>query len=175
MDLPKFEYFADPVGNGCVVERDAVCPSCAKIRPFMYQGPIFSVADVSEVCPWCIADGSAAAKLTVSFNDLVGVPSGVPNDVVETLEARTPGYETWQSHRWLFSDNDALVFVGEVAGADVIKEGDPSKIFACLEALKEWNLPGDFSLANTVIGGQPALYLFKDRATSEYRAYAEMS
>jgi uncharacterized protein CbrC (UPF0167 family) len=175
MDLPKFEYFPDPVGNGCIVEREAFCACCEKTRPFMYQGPIYCTEDVSEVCPWCIADGAAAAKWTASFHDLFGIPSGVPNEVIQTIDARTPGYETWQGNKWLFSENDALVFMGEVVGAELVKEGDPNKVQACLEALKAWSLPGDFNLKSVVAGGQPAIYLFRDRRTLDYYAYADMT
>lgn len=65
--------------------------------------------DVSEVCSWCIADESAAAKWSAVFNDLYDVDDDIPEHVIETIEQRTPGYETWQGNRWLFSESIALV------------------------------------------------------------------
>ncbi|WP_161831483.1 CbrC family protein [Pseudovibrio sp. POLY-S9] len=175
MTIPHFEYFRDPVENGCVVEKASVCQCCQQEKHFMYVGPIYCVDDVSEVCPWCIADGSAAAKWSASFNDVYDVPSGVSQDVIETIAARTPGYSTWQDNKWLFSGKEALVFVGEVTGSALIENNEIDKISACREALSDWNLPKDFDLSNVVIGGQPAIYLFQDKETSEFHAYADMT
>lgn len=141
----------------------------------MYVGPIYSIEDVDEVCPWCIADGKAASKWSASFNDIDNVPDGVPKHVVEIIDGRTPGYEAWQQNRWLFSDRDALVFVGEVVGKDLLNEDDQAKINACRRALSEWSFPPDFNLSSLVIGGQPAIYLFQDKASGAYEAYADMT
>ena len=93
---------------------------------------------------------------------IFNVPEGVPKDVVEKIETKTPGYETWQGNRWLFSNSDALVFLGEVIGIDLIRDGDESKVAACLNALTKWNIPSDFDLSQIVIGGESAVYLFQD-------------
>ena len=175
MEFPIFEYFPDPIGNGCMVEKNGSCPCCEQDRAVMYVGPIYCVDDVSEVCPWCIADGSAAAKWSASFNDLYNIPDGVPQHVVRTIDSRTPGYSTWQGNTWLFSENDALVFVGEVIGSAIVRKSETEKINACRNALVDWNFPSDFDLSNVVIGGQPAIYLFQDKETAEYRAYADMT
>ncbi|WP_281932193.1 CbrC family protein [Roseibium album] len=175
LKLPIFEYFPDPIGNGCIVEKKSRCACCEQGRAFMYVGPIYCVDDVSEVCPWCISDGSAAAKWSASFNDIYDVPKGVPQDVVETIDSRTPGYSTWQGNTWLFSATDALVFVGEVIGSAITQENEMEKIAACRTALVDWSFPSDFDLSNVVIGGQPAIYLFQDKATMEYKAYADMT
>jgi hypothetical protein len=141
----------------------------------MYVGPIYSaeVDDGTEVCAWCIADGSAAAKWSAEFNDVFNRPQGVPSQVVETIKTRTPGYETWQGNRWLFSETDALIFIGEVVGADLLEEGNQAKIDACNAALSNLNLPKDFSVSEVVKAGEPALYLFQDRATLAFRAYGD--
>ena len=74
----------------------------------MYVGPIYSTGYIEEVCPWCIADGKAASKWSASFNDVYFASNEVPKDVVQTVDQRTPGYETWQGNKWLFSANGAL-------------------------------------------------------------------
>jgi len=175
MDLPKFEYFPDPIGNGCIVERSSTCLCCGIERAFVYVGPIYCKEDVSEVCPWCIADGSAAEKWSATFNDSYNIPTGVPKQVIELIDARTPGYSTWQGNRWLYSEHDALVFVGEVTGSTLIRKDEDEKVFACREALIDWNFPSDFDLSQVVVGGQPAIYLFQDRETKHYKAYADMA
>ena len=141
----------------------------------MYVGPIYAPDGAEEVCPWCISEGRAASQWSASFNGVHEAPNSVPQGVLEEVEFRTPGYETWQENRWLFSETDALVFLGEVIGSQILAEGDAAKIEACLNALSEWNLPADLELSEVVIGGQPAVYLFRDRATVGYRAFADMA
>ena len=141
----------------------------------MYVGPIYSEDDVEEVYPWCIDNGKAASKWSACFNDVYNVPDGVPKHVIDIIGRKTPGYESWQGNRWLFSEHDALVFVAEVHGKKLLSEGDEAKINACRSALSELNFPSDFDLSEVVIGGQPAIYLFHDRATGAYEAYADMT
>ena len=141
----------------------------------MYVGPIYCIEDVEEVCPWCIADGRATEQWDASFNDVYNIPVSVPQHIVALIGTRTPGYETWQCNRWLFSDTDALVFVGEIIGKNLIRQGEDDKIAACREALQEWGISSDFDLSQVVIGGQPAIYLFQDTETSKFSAYADMT
>ncbi len=142
----------------------------------MYVGPIYVVEDIIEVCPWCVADGSAAAKWDASFNVIQGVPGSVPDSVVLEIKARTPGFETWEENHWLYAGSDAMVFLGEVMGREVLDEDDTSKVEACLKALQELNWTPEESrkvLRAVTIAGQPAIYLFQDRHTGDYAAYAE--
>lgn len=173
--LPQFEYFPDPLRNGCIVKKQSTCPCCEQARSFMYVGPIYSKHEVAKVCPWCIANGKASSKWSAIFNDMHNVPVGVPQQVLGIICNRTPGYETWQGNQWLFSSSDALVFVGEVKGTTLLNEGNEAKINACRVALSNWNFPPDFDLSQVVIGGQPAIYLFRDKATGAYEAYADMT
>ena len=172
--LPVFEYFPDPLSNGCVIEKEAECVCCGQVREHMYVGPIYCSDDITEVCPWCISSGEAALKLSASFNDVYAVPNGVPRRIVEIIDRRTPGYETWQGNRWLFSDTDALIFVGEVNGAQILAEQNSEKIKACLDALRDrqFNWTAE-KLGQIAIAGQPAVYLFQDRQTKTFAAYAD--
>lgn len=76
----------------------------------------------------------------------------------------------------MFSDTDALVFVGEVQGAQILAEQNLGKIKACLDALSDrhrhWTAD---MLGQIVIGGQPAIYLFQDRQTQAFGADADYS
>lgn len=174
--IPVFSYFPDPIGNGCITRKRAKCPCCEKNRPFMYVGPIYVIEDIIEVCPWCVADGSAAAKWDASFNIIQGVPGTVPDAVVLEIQTRTPGFETWEENHWLYSGTDAMVFLGEVMGREVLDEDDTNKVDACLKALQALNWTPEESrkvLRAVTIAGQPAIYLFQDRHTGDYAAYAE--
>ncbi len=174
--VPWFKYFPYPLRNGCIVAKEAICECCGQQRQYMYTGPIYCTKDIAEVCPWCIVDCKAAAKWSACFNDIYSVPGGVPEAVLETIAAKTPGYSTWRGNRWLFSEKDALVFVGEVVGAELVSEKNQDKIQACLDALKDWQFDWTIhELGQVVIGGQPAIYLFEDKDTGAFSAYAYMT
>lgn len=72
-------------------------------------GPVYSaVADDPIICPWCIADGSAARMLQAEFTDAgSGVPDEVPIEVVDEISHRTPGFSGWQQEHWLYHCDDA--------------------------------------------------------------------
>jgi uncharacterized protein CbrC (UPF0167 family) len=174
-DLPNFEYFLDPIANGCVVPVLAKCPCCEKDREFMYCGPIYCKDNILHVCPWCIHSGEATRKWDASFNDAHSIPKNVPKHIIETVCNRTPGFEGWQTNHWLFSETDAMMFVGEIDGVTLLAEADDLKIAACRRALDEWHLSEEFDFAEITRGGQPAVYLFRDRQSGEYSAYADMT
>lgn len=67
--LPQFPYHRDPVASGSVEESDASCECCGRARGVIYTGVIYTVAKVKTICPWCIADGSAADKYDATFFD----------------------------------------------------------------------------------------------------------
>lgn len=176
-ELPKFKYFPRPLENGCIIHKEEICECCYLPRRYMYVGPIYCEDEIEEVCPWCIANGMAAAKWSASFNSVYNdVPNGVPKHVLDIIVERTPGYETWQENHWLYSETDALIFIGEVSGAKLISEGNHDKIQACMNALNEWKFDWTIEhLKEVVIGGQPAIYLFQDDRTGKHRAYADMT
>jgi uncharacterized protein CbrC (UPF0167 family) len=144
----------------------------------MYVGPIYCRDRPEHVCPWCIADGSAAEQWSAIFNDPINVPRGVPRAIVDEVMHRTPGYWTWQGNFWLFSDDDAMVLLGAVDGSDIVKEGNAAKIDACMRALRSWTwtfeVRIDF-LAQVVPHGAPALHRFQDRRSGSFAGCADMT
>lgn len=142
----------------------------------MYVGPIYCAANVDEVCPWCIADGRAAMKWDASFNDIHGVHNtNVSREIVDIIYRRTPGFSTWQTNMWMFAETDAMVFLGEVNGKNLLNEGNTEKVEACLAALAKWqSLRAVEALMTIMPGGEPAIYLFQDRQTGSFSAYADM-
>ncbi|MFE2434025.1 CbrC family protein [Streptomyces sp. NPDC059409] len=70
------------------------------------------------LCPWCIADGSAAAKYDAHF---IGDPIGddVPLEVVMSVDACTPGFSSWQNPRWFFHCGEGKAFMGVVGAAEL--------------------------------------------------------
>ncbi len=96
--LPTFRFHPDPLATGMVEASPETCACCARARGHVYLGPVHSTHDVQpSVCPWCIADGSAATRLRASFSDELALArQGVPNAVIDEVRLRTPGYVSWQ-------------------------------------------------------------------------------
>lgn len=115
-ELPSFKYHPDPLSTGSVIESDRLCLSCRRTRGYVYVGPVFAVNELDEeLCPWCIADGSAAQRFNAVFTDVgLGVPPDVPRYVTEEVARRTPGFVGWQQEHWLYHCGDAAAFLGRV-------------------------------------------------------------
>jgi hypothetical protein len=62
---------------------------------------VYAEAELDDqLCPWCIADGSAAAKFDAQFTDVLwAVPDEVSAEVTEEVLRRTPGLSGWQQER----------------------------------------------------------------------------
>lgn len=117
--LPKFKYHPDPIATGSVKASDRTCRSCGRSRGFIYVGPAYAVEDLEEdICPWCIADGSAHEKFDAEFVDRAAVGGykrgwdKVPQSVVEEVAFRTPGFTGIQQEQWYTHCGDAAEFVG---------------------------------------------------------------
>ena len=95
-DLPTFKYHPNPFSSGALIESDGTCECCGLAQGYMYEGPVYCVAEVEMVCPWCIADGSAKIKWNAQFTDAVfqdsyGDHFELSADVVDQVLSRTPG------------------------------------------------------------------------------------
>ena len=114
--LPHYRYHPDPVRTGVVVEGDDVCRACERARGWIYTGPAYGDEDFERVfCPWCIASGEAARRFAVEFTDVHGLAdAGVPDEAIEELLHRTPGFVAWQGERWLAHCGDACEFHGDL-------------------------------------------------------------
>ena len=99
-----------------------MCVSCGVRRGYIYVGPVYGENDLADsLCPWCIADGSAAAKFSASFaDDHALLKAGVPRNVVEEVHLRTPAFSSWQQAEWLTHCNDACEFHGDASREDLI-------------------------------------------------------
>lgn len=170
--LPIFRYHPDPVATGNVIESTTVCVSCGKGRGYVFAGSIFGSGDYDRnICPWCIADGSAAVKLDVSFGD-VFIEGDVPNGVYEELAQRTPGFECWQSENWQVHCGDVCEFHGDVSKAEMIEQKPALVEYICSHFQfneEEWS---DFVEAYEP-RGNPAVYKFICRHCREEVFYTD--
>ncbi|SDC27559.1 hypothetical protein SAMN02799630_00985 [Paenibacillus sp. UNCCL117] len=101
MNFPKFKYNADPIKLKVIVQRKTCCPVCNKERDYAYQGPFYTTAAVEGICPWCIADGSAARKYDGDFQDIASCERVDSPGFLDELIHRTPGFCGWQQEHWL--------------------------------------------------------------------------
>ena len=148
------------------------------MRGYVYIGPVYAIEKLrEELCPWCIADGSAAAKFDAEFTDVgVGVPDDVPAEVVEHVARRTPGFSGWQQEQWLYHCGDGAAFLGVVGREEL----DPFP-----EALEDLRGDHDGSgwtaaevedyLSALDKDGQPRAYLFRCRHCGRHLAYSDFS
>jgi uncharacterized protein len=126
-DLPKFRYHPDPLSTGSIVPSDAICRACGQSRGYIYAGPVYAQEDLQDsLCPWCIADGAAAARFDAEFIDAAGVGDHgswdpVSPEIVDTVSRRTPGFSGWQQESWWTHCGDAAAFLGPAGYPDLIQ------------------------------------------------------
>jgi len=116
--LPAFKYHPDPIATGSVKASENVCVCCDRARGYIYTGPTYAEEELEEeLCPWCIADGTAHAELDAEFVDREGIGGygeweEVSSTIVDEVACRTPGFSGLQQERWYTHCADAAEFVG---------------------------------------------------------------
>lgn len=155
-----------------------MCVACGRARGWVYDGPVYARESGlrQRICPWCIADGSAAATYDALFTDDHGAPPTVPMDIVEQVTRRTPGFAGWQQERWLYHCNDGCAFLGRAGYGDLQRRPD------ALDALRHehdglgWtDADVDAYLKALDPEGQPTAYLFRCRACGTHLAYSDFT
>src|SRR5215831_19917718 len=88
--LPTFRYHPDPIATGSVKQSDKECRSCEQARGYIYTASVYAEDDLDEqICPWCIADGSAAEKFDATFCDASPLASaGLKKEIVDEVTRR---------------------------------------------------------------------------------------
>jgi uncharacterized protein CbrC (UPF0167 family) len=173
--LPEFPYHPDPLATGSVTISDTVCACCGRARGYIYTGPVYAVDEPGRLCPWCIADGSAARRYEAHFTaDLAG--DEVTRDVLVTIAERTPGFTAWQEGQWLTHCGDAAAFLGSAGVRELA--GYPDALDSMRQDIRTWGWPDDQIndfLASLDSGGQPTAYLFRCRTCAAHLAYADFT
>jgi uncharacterized protein len=164
-DLPIFRYHPNPVATGNVVWRDNfVCGVCRRPREYAYIGPYYDnsedchAANGDEICPWCIADGSAAREWRASFI-IPGYLSKaaqakMPPEMLAELEFRTPSFLCMQQECWLDHHGEAAAFLGKIGDVEEYIRLPPQAQIAIRECV------GDYGIQMLKSGG-PTAYLFR--------------
>lgn len=175
-DMPTFTYHPDPVGTGAFEHLGRTCRCCELNRGWIYVLGAYGPEDLrDEVCPWCIADGSAAERFGVHFTGIGTAVDDVAEEVLDELKHRTPGFSGWQAERWVFHCNDAAAFLG-AAGWETLEE-HPGALANVREQVSGWGFEPDevdAVVASLDVDGSATAYLFRCRHCEIYLAYADI-
>ena len=85
MDLPKFKYNPSPLETECIEKSDKTCEVCKKKRGYIATSIMSSIENVYDVCPWCIADGSAAKMYDGEFVVHIENSESLPLETIQEL------------------------------------------------------------------------------------------
>lgn len=179
--LPTFKYHPDPIATGSVKpESDTPCLGCNRIRGYIYTGPVYTekpyILD-DHLCPWCIADGTAAKRFGASFNDS-GTMEDVTPEIMTEIEERTPGFEAWQDPQWPTCCDDAAAFLG-AAGAPEIRRDFPKAAATVKMHLRDdYDLSGDDLqevFDSLTKDDQPTAYIFQCLHCERYHAFVDQT
>ena len=175
MDLPEFPLFKDPVGQKSIKVSDEECVVCGQRRGWVYACNMYgNVGRESRVCPWCIADGSVAEALSVSFNE--GDRRSMTPEDVEQVERRTPSFVTWQEVHWQSCCDRACVYLGEAKEGDLVPGGRWAEAGETLFDDMPWPAEQKAEmLAGFGRGNDPAAYVFQCVVCGAFKAFWDCS
>ena len=159
--IPEFRYHPNPIATGNVTASDAICLCCQQNRGYIYRASVYARETLEDaICPFCIADGSAAKKFDATFSDEFSLTeAGVPKQIVDEVTKRTPGYISWQQEVWLACCGDACEFHGDAPAAEMRElrgEALAQFLFEIEWSASDWN---NF-VPHYESGGNPAIYKF---------------
>lgn len=178
MKLPGFRYHPDPIATGSIVPSDRPCVCCGQARGFVYALTPFGEGDYEpeSICPWCIADGRAAADLDASFvsGELID-EQPVPPAALRELCLRTPGFATWQGDgRWMACCGDLGELLGPAGHAELI--GPWSAAVAAVQRESGFSGVGwDDYFRSLSRDRSPTAYLFRCRRCGALGGYSDYS
>ncbi|SET37025.1 CbrC family protein [Hymenobacter actinosclerus] len=173
---PVFFYNPNAYKLGIIEAQTIVCECCGKTRPFRYTGNLYCEADPDDLCPWCIADGTAAAKYDGSFvADFEGINPN-PNEASVQLSAastaqvssRTPGYASWQDDVWLGHCGEACIFLGYVGSQELAPIWNEVQPDAVASGWGEENIRDHMHKDGNMTG-----YLFRCQHCGQHRLHVD--
>ncbi len=201
--FPTFTYYPDPIGGGAFHETQDPCPCCGEVRGWGYVfGPYCPGESPENLCPWCIADGSASEKygtdghkadftgdlfeirrdddgrITEVLNPFI-TDLTVPQEQWEELSCRTPRFLTWQEPQWLACCSTPAQYLGQPTGAELKALDDldvPGGVLDSLRATSHWGADGTPVEARVDHVGPDAsevVYLFRCSGCGRHLAYSD--
>jgi hypothetical protein len=172
---PEFRYHPHPLATGSVKRADVTCDACGQLRGLVYVGPVYAQENEPTLCPWCIADGTAAEAFGAEFTSVgTEAPIDIHEDVLIRVTQQTPGFAGWQQEHWLYHCGDAAAFLG-LAGRDEL-EAHPGALESLTSELAELNWSSD-EVAEYLSGlsktHSPTAYLFRCLSCETHLAYSD--
>lgn len=129
MERPLFTYHPNAYELS-FEEVEGICDCCGQARALRYRGPFYTRLRPDYLCPWCIADGRAAASYEGEFtgwSDIEGVspdpadpPPTIARELLLEVCERTPGYSAWQQSVWLSHCERPCAFLGYAGSDDLL-------------------------------------------------------
>lgn len=166
--LPHFKYHPNPLATGAFWESEepVICSCCQKPTHIAYETPFYSIENIDELCPDCIASGAAAKKFDGEFQDECSVDEVSDEAKLDELIHRTPGYCGWQQEYWRAHCDDFCAFIGYVGYRELKQMGIVEEV---LEN-SEWELSDIEYMTN---GGSLQGYLFQCIHCGKYLIWAD--
>lgn len=110
-ELPDFPYYADPLADGCFEQRPITCEVCGRASEWVYAGGLYAEDEPESLCPWCVADGRAAAKFDGTFQDVTFSETTSPESM-NAVMTRTPGLSMWNPIHWPDHCGECCTYLG---------------------------------------------------------------
>jgi uncharacterized protein CbrC (UPF0167 family) len=172
-ELPRFKYHLDPYRSKVLEPSSGPCPRCEEDGGVSYVGPCYALEDVEGLCPWCIADGSAARQWDLEFVDPAGPESLDDPKKTDELLHRTPGYFSAQGDPWPVHCDDYCALVGPVEWGDI--RGLQDELGSDLERLQStFGLTRDELVAELARPASPLwAHLFRCLGCRQHRLMAD--
>jgi uncharacterized protein CbrC (UPF0167 family) len=173
---PAFFYNPNAYQLGIIEPRDIVCQCCGKAQSFRYTGTFYCKTTIDRLCPWCIADGSAAIKYNGSFvSDFEGLNANpaelsafISETSMEQVGSHTPGYTSWQGDRWLGHCGDACIFIGYVGSKELQNIWEEVRPDAIASGWGEENIRNHMHIDGDMTG-----YLFQCQHCKQHRLHVD--
>jgi uncharacterized protein len=176
MTLPAFRYHPDPVKSGSVIASDKSCRVCGENRGYIYTGPVYSEEELDEeICPWCIADGSAHDEFDATFVDDLAFSDDLPIAVAEEITERTPGFNSWQPEQWPCCCGDGTAFL-QPAGIKELRQEQELEGIAMGYIVHEMGISGGAArrlLDSLDRDKGPTAYLFRCLQCNRHHLYID--
>jgi uncharacterized protein CbrC (UPF0167 family) len=175
--LPQFRYHPAPLDTGSIKPSENACECCGRARGHVYDAPVYSTDEVEVLCPWCIADGTAARRFDAQFTDVDA--SGIENvadATIREITERTPGFRGWQQEHWMFHCDDGAAFLGLAGAAEL--ERVPEAVAMLLHENDQFGWTPDESAAYVAglhVEGDATAYLFRCLVCGTHLAYSDMA
>ncbi len=174
---PEFPYYPNAYKDGTIVQEQGKCDCCGKEVDYILHEPLFySLHDVDDLCPWCVASGAAAIKYNGQFCEIDSdCIDSVPAELQDNVNKRTPSFSGWQQERWLGHCGDMMEYIATAENSKGLKPYLTPEFKESLQNDAGFdNADFDSFLKEFENGGGSLLvYIFRCRHCGIYQAYQD--